>query len=160
MQCKNYSYEENVDSINGCGGRFCFCLRNSPGKAEAGQGSHLPAAERISDDLLTIPHRGKNKLRTRATEDEFLVAGDCATLHNIITFPPALGATRGPARVLERLPQTIACLLSHRVVSSYVRAGKDQLPPAKQRDRQSHPLQKNRCSNGGRCGKCGYRQRL
>jgi hypothetical protein len=50
--------------------------RNLPGKAQAGQGSRPP-----------ITPTGENKLRTRATNDEFSVAGDCATLCNSITLP-------------------------------------------------------------------------
>src|SRR5436305_5076519 len=81
-----------------------------------------------SSNVVTISLRRENNLRTRIIEDEFSVAVDCATLHN--NFPAAVGVARGPARVLERLSQAIACLVPHRVISSYVRARKDQLPPA------------------------------
>jgi hypothetical protein len=52
-------------------------------KPKAGQGSR-PLLN--SDNLLTITPRGENKLRTRATEDKFSVAVDCATLQNTIDY--------------------------------------------------------------------------
>ena len=59
--------------------------RYVPGKAQACQGSR----KRISGNLATITPRRENKLRTRAIKDEFSVAGDCATLRNIIDSFPA-----------------------------------------------------------------------
>src|SRR3954462_10001878 len=52
--------------------------------------------------------------------------------------------SRGPACVLERLPQAVTCLLSDLAVSSDLGTRKNQLPPAAQADRQSDQVQEGR----------------
>src|SRR5437899_704801 len=51
-----------------------------------------------------------------------------------------IGVCRGPSRVLERLPEALARLVSDLAIPGDVRTGEDQLPSVQQEDRQSHQI--------------------
>src|ERR1700751_5016926 len=52
------------------------------------------------------------------------------------------GVSRGPACILERLPEALACIVPCCIISREHRAREDQLPSDQQKDRQSHQIPK------------------
>ena len=119
--------------------RFCNRGIHAPEEEAESCRNFIPAA---SSNVVTITPKSReqaeNTRHSKTRSPLRWIVRHCT--HNRL-FPVALGVARGPARVLERLSQTFTRLVPYRIVPSDVRAGKDQLPPAQQRDRQSHPLQ-------------------
>src|SRR5215510_12600354 len=71
-------------------------------------------------------------------------------LASISAASHSYGVSRGPARILERLPEALAGIVSGRAVPREQRAREDQLQSDQQEDRQPHQV-----SQGG----CGDRRR-
>src|SRR5947207_1762308 len=81
--------------------------------------------------------------RTRSAERQ-------ANGHVESEFQPTDGVSRGPACLLERLPQAVPGLVSDLAISGDIGAREDQFPPAPQAEREPNQVQEGRCRDRAR----------
>src|SRR5262249_30271620 len=119
---------------------IAFSLFNSPGPAPWRSHSSVTSAERSFK---------RNRLATNSKLRDHGSSTPCAerrSLH-ILKDVRLYGVGRGPACVLERLPEAVAGFVSCRFVSGEQRARKNQLQSNQQKDWQPYQIPKGRCGD-------------